>query len=83
MVWGLILQTENSLQLYFTFTAVARAVQHEASITLTVEAAWGVPAVSMGTAEARLGQALIIIYRGQRMGRVALWLEDRHKGLPC
>lgn len=45
---GIILQTENSFKLYFTFTAVARAVQHEASITLTVEAAWGVLAVSMG-----------------------------------
>ena len=62
---------------------MARAVQHEASITLTVEAAWGVLAVSMGATEARLGQALIIIYRGQRMGRVALWLGGGREGLPC
>lgn len=51
----------GSVTFIYIFTAVARAVQHEASITLTVEAAWGVPAVSMGATEARLGQALVII----------------------
>lgn len=41
-------------------------------IALTVEAAGAVVATSAGATWARLGQALIIVCRGQRMGR-ATW----------
>lgn len=45
-------------------------------IAVIAEAAWSIVAASTGAIKARLGQAFIIIYRGQRTGRAPWGLGE-------
>ena len=66
-------RTQTSSKPSSTFAAMTGAVQGEALIALTAEAAWGIVAAPTGTTWARLGQALVIVCRGQRRGRATWW----------